>query len=81
MVTCDRRWTSASNRSSITSRCSENEPALLPSVGESGGNRARGVGVRVLGLIFDWYVPLASQSPYTIMVYSVANYRPHLSHF
>ena len=35
----------------------------------------------VLGLIFAWYVPLASQSPYPIIVYSVrsvANYRPHL---
>ena len=27
------------------------------------------------------YVPLASQSPYPIIVYFVANYRPHLSHF
>ena len=27
-----------------------------------------------------WCVTLASQSPYTIKVYSVANYRPHLSH-
>ena len=27
------------------------------------------------------YVLLASQSPYPIMVYFVANYRPHLSHF
>ena len=32
-------------------------------------------------LIFAGYVPLASQSPYPIKVYSVANYRPHLSHF
>ena len=32
-------------------------------------------------LIFAGYVPLASQSPYPIIVYSVANYRPHLSHF
>ena len=30
---------------------------------------------------FAGYVPLASQSPYPITVYSVANYRPHLSHF
>ena len=30
----------------------------------------------VLGLIFDGYVLLASQNPY-----SVANYRPHLDHF
>ena len=35
----------------------------------------------VLGLIFAGYVPLASQSPYPIVVYSVANHRPHLSHF
>ena len=34
-----------------------------------------------LGLIFAGYVPLASQSPYPITVYSVANYRPYLSHF
>ena len=24
--------------------------------------------------IFDWYVPLASQSPYPISIYSMANY-------
>ena len=35
----------------------------------------------VLGSIFAGYVPLASQSPYPITVYFVANYRPHLSHF
>ena len=40
-------------------------------------NTSRGV----LGLIFVRYVLLASQSPYPIIVYSVANYRPHLSHF
>ena len=40
-----------------------------------------GGGGGVLGLIFAGYVPLASQSPYPIIVYSVANYRPHLSHF
>ena len=27
------------------------------------------------------YVPLASQNPHSIIVYSVASYRPHLSHF
>ena len=32
----------------------------------------------LLGLIFAGYVPLASQRPYPIIVYSVANYRPHL---
>ena len=35
----------------------------------------------VLGLIIAGYLPLASQSPYLIIVYSVANYKPHLSHF
>ena len=35
----------------------------------------------VLGLIFAGYVPLASQSPCPIIVYFVANYRPHLRHF
>ena len=33
------------------------------------------------GYFFAGYVPLASQSLYPIIVYSVANYRPHLSHF
>ena len=35
----------------------------------------------VLGSIFAGYVPLATQNPYPIIVYSVANYRPHFSHF
>ena len=35
----------------------------------------------VLGLMFAGYVPLASQSPHSILVYFLANYRPHLSHF
>ena len=30
---------------------------------------------------FCWVYTAASQSPYPILVYSVANYRPHLSHF
>ena len=34
----------------------------------------------VLGSIFAEYVPLAPPSPYPIIVYSVANYRPHVSH-
>ena len=38
-------------------------------------------GGRVLGLTFAGYVPLASQSPYPIIVYFWANYRPYLSHF
>ena len=40
-----------------------------------------GGGGGVLGLMFAGYVPLASQSPYPILVYFLANYRPHLSHF
>ena len=43
--------------------------------------RLEGGGGGVLGLIFAWYVPLASESPYPIKVYSGATYRPHLSHF
>ena len=35
----------------------------------------------ILRLIVAGYVPLASQIPYPIVVYSVANHRPHLSHF
>ena len=34
-----------------------------------------------LGLIFAGYVQLASESPYPIRDYSVANYTPHPSHF
>ena len=33
------------------------------------------------GAMFAGYLPLAPQSPYPIMVYFLANYRPHLSHF
>ena len=47
--------------------------------GKGGGELRCGGGV--LGLIFAGYVPLASQSPSPIIVYSVANYRPRLSHF
>ena len=35
----------------------------------------------LLGFSFAGYVPLASQSPCPIIVYFVASYRPHLSHF
>ena len=35
----------------------------------------------ILGSSFAGYVPLASQNPYPIIVYSVASFRPHLSHF
>ena len=43
-----------------------------PGGGEGGGR---------LGLFFAGYVPLAFQSLYTIIVFSVANCRPHLGHF
>ena len=36
-------------------------------------------GGRVLGLIFAGYVPLASQGSYPIIVYFVANCRPHIT--
>ena len=35
----------------------------------------------MLGLIFAGYVPLASQSLYPFIVYFLANYGAHLSHF
>ena len=35
----------------------------------------------VLGLMFARYVPLASQSRYPIIIYFLANYRPHVSQF
>ena len=38
-------------------------------------------GGKVLGLIFAGSVLLASQSPYPIYVYFLANYKPHLIHF
>ena len=40
----------------------------------------KSLGGGVLGSGFAGYVPLASQNPHPIIVYSVANYRPHLSH-
>ena len=40
-----------------------------------------GGGGGVLGSSFAGYVPLASQNPYSIIVYSLASYRPYLSHF
>ena len=45
------------------------------------GRRFPGGRGEVLWLIFTGYVLLASQSPYPIIAYSVASYRPRLSHF
>ena len=50
-------------------------------LGGGSTRKARGGGGGVLGLRFVGYVPLASQSPCPIIVYFVASYRPHLSHF
>ena len=47
----------------------------------SKGDVVQGGGGGELELIFAGYVLSASQSPYPIIVYSVANYIPHLSHF
>ena len=49
-----------------------NRGRLLAPPGGEGG---------LLGLISTGYVPLASQNPYPIIVYSVAKYGLHLSHF
>ena len=45
------------------------------------GGVGGGGGWAVLGSGFAGYVPLASQNPHPIIVYSIANYRPHFSHF
>ena len=51
----------------------------LPMVAGMEGDIDGGEGVLVL--MFAGYVPLTSQSPHPILVYFLANYRPHLSHF
>ena len=49
---------------------------MLLALGGWGGGGGR------LRLIFAGYqVLLASQSPYPVIVFSVAGYRPHLCHF
>ena len=40
-----------------------------------------GWGGGIVGSIFAGYVPLPSEPPYSITVYSVASYRPHPSDF
>ena len=40
-----------------------------------------GVGGGYLGHFFAGYVPLTSQNPNPIIVYSVANHRLHVNHF
>ena len=53
---------------------------LLVRHGYNVTNHPGGVG-KVLGSSFAGYVLLASQNLYPIIVYFVASYSPHLSHF
>ena len=46
-----------------------------PTQGKAGG------GGGILGSIFAGYVPLICHNHYPFIVYSVANYRPLISHF
>ena len=46
-----------------------------------GKERGEPGGGGLLGLIFAGYVLLTSQSPYPIIVYSAASYRPHQGYF
>ena len=46
-----------------------------------GGGGGGGGGGGLIWLLFAGYVRLASQSPNPVIIYSVANYRSHLSHF
>ena len=56
----------------------QREKRLMPSEWRWGGGGGVGGGTWVN---FVGYVPLVSQSLYPIIVYSVGNYKPHLSHF
>ena len=60
----------ATNLAASTFKKKKKRFATLGNSPEGGG------GGGLLGLIFAVYVPLASQSPYPIIVCSVANYRP-----
>ena len=53
--------------------------SMMPNSSCQGARLPGGGGV--LGSMFAGYVPLTSPNPYPIIVYSVANYRPHVSHF
>ena len=65
---------SSSRSHNLFGTCS---PAVV-TLTRSPGKVGEGV---LLGLIFAGYVPLASQGPYPIIVYSVVNYRPLLNRF
>ena len=58
---------------SLTTLLEQFSPARSRQVWTPGGG--------VLGLVFAGYVLLASENPCPIIVFSVVNYRPHLSHF
>ena len=78
-----RRWVSSRGIGGITP---SHDPCDLPSLlsSKTSGTISRMTprgGGGVLGSGFAVYVQLASQSPHPIIIYSVANYRPHLSHF
>ena len=51
--------------------------ATLEAINWYPGRGGGGVGIWV---VLSGYVSRTSQSPYPIIVYSVANYRPYLSH-
>ena len=73
-----------SKRQRLGSLCNRNVPFHwargISEISNRNWPRGGGGGGEVLGITFAWYVPLASRSPYPIIVYFVANYRPHLSH-
>ena len=78
-----KKWQDVWNSSSWY--CAVNVMHVYQSyLNKKGKDRKRtiGGGGGVVGPSFAGYVPLASQNPRTpIIVYSVASYRPHLSHF
>ena len=55
--------------------------SVLPGLPNTTIEPPGGGGEGGLGLMFAGLVPLASQSPYPISVYFLANYRLHPTHF
>ena len=70
-----------SGTSSLWHFCACSADIILQGNHRGWGRRRGWGGGGVVGLTFAGYVLLVSQSPWPIVVYSVANYRPHLSHF
>ena len=77
------RHTEAGSQSGIPihTSCLKHNPNFFTWFVSVPAARRGGGGGVVLGSSFAGYVPLASQNPYPITVYSVASYGPHLSHF